>query len=139
MKRLLSYLTFGLLVSSCPVAGSACPFCPPSFRNTILQELDATPVAVLAELVVAPHENTVGEVVTGYRVTAVLRGSDSLQIGDTIQLPMRIPSPPGAVHLLLADPDNIERWQPPRGLSPAARMFLNWPTTSWRCRSRTAT
>lgn len=124
MKNTLHTLLIPWIAVALSHSAWSCPFCPPSFNNSIVQELDATSVAVLAELVTSPQTDEDGQTVTGYRVVEVLRGGDRLKSGDAIDLPLKIPSPRGSIHLLLAIPDEHDQWQQPRGLSIAAREFL---------------
>ena len=113
MKTQVIVTTFFLMITLCASNARPCAFCPPYFRNTLLQELDAVPAAVLAELARPTKTDADGQSTTGYRVVAVLRGAERFRVGDMVDLPQAIPSPVGSVHLLLAEPQNAAKWQKP--------------------------
>ncbi len=107
-----------------PVEGWTCPLCNLSEGDTILTELDSARTAVLAELVRPPLSADKQNATTGYRIVEVLKAGQWGKAGDTIDLPLVIPSTVGSVHLLLEKSDKPGHWLHPRGLTASGQVFV---------------
>jgi hypothetical protein len=117
-----------------PTAANACPFCRP-VKTTFAEDIGASDVAVLAQLVDRPDRPDAGEgelppaeIIDSYkatfRISKIYKGDEHVVVGQTVVAIYTGEGEPGVMCLMRGvDPPALQ-WAPPLVLSERAQQYL---------------